>query len=156
MFWNFDEAKKHIRIVHNGFLITAGGKGSLLGSGSSDVFMGQVQAFNSTYVPALPSHVDSQCMARLDENLVGLAGGTDGIADLDSFQVFDIGSNVWIPKPSMVEARLGPACGAVQSNGTWSFVVAGIFYFFLVWRDPGVSLKGRISRLPEQPCWLYA
>ena len=23
----------------------------------------------------------------------------------------------------------------------------------LVWRDPGVS---RISRLPEQPCWLYA
>ena len=27
--------------------------------------------------------------------------------------------------------------------------------FFLVWRDPGVSLKGRISRLPEQPFWLY-
>ena len=29
-------------------------------------------------------------------------------------------------------------------------------YVILVWRDPGVSLKGRISRLPEQPCWLYA
>ena len=28
--------------------------------------------------------------------------------------------------------------------------------FFLGLRDPGVSLKGRISRLPEQPCWLYA
>ena len=25
-------------------------------------------------------------------------------------------------------------------------------FFFLVWRDPEVSLKGRISRLPEQPC----
>ena len=23
------------------------------------------------------------------------------------------------------------------------------------WRDPGVTLKGRISRLPEQPFWLY-
>ena len=29
-------------------------------------------------------------------------------------------------------------------------------YILLVWRDPGVSLKGRISRLPGQPCWLYA
>ena len=29
-------------------------------------------------------------------------------------------------------------------------------HFFLVWRDPGVRLKGRISRLPEQPCWIYA
>ena len=29
--------------------------------------------------------------------------------------------------------------------------------FFLVWRDSGgVSLKGQISRLSEQPCWLYA
>ena len=27
---------------------------------------------------------------------------------------------------------------------------------FLVWRDPGVSLKGQTSRLPGQPCWLYA
>ena len=26
----------------------------------------------------------------------------------------------------------------------------------LVWRDPWVSLKGQISRLLEQPCWLYA
>ena len=25
---------------------------------------------------------------------------------------------------------------------------------FSVWRDSGVSLKGWISRLPEQPCWL--
>ena len=28
--------------------------------------------------------------------------------------------------------------------------------FSFVWRDPGVSLKGQISRLPEQPCLLYA
>ena len=28
--------------------------------------------------------------------------------------------------------------------------------FFLVWRDSGVSLMSRISRLPEQPYWLYA
>ena len=26
---------------------------------------------------------------------------------------------------------------------------------FLVWWDSGVSLKGRIFRLPEKPCWLY-
>ena len=30
------------------------------------------------------------------------------------------------------------------------------FVFFFVWRDPGVNVKGQISRLPEQPCWLYA
>ena len=28
--------------------------------------------------------------------------------------------------------------------------------YILVGRDPGVSLKGRIFRLPEQPCWLFA
>ena len=28
-------------------------------------------------------------------------------------------------------------------------------YFFFVWRDIGVSPKGRISHLPEQSCWLY-
>ena len=28
-------------------------------------------------------------------------------------------------------------------------------FFGGVWRDPGVSLKGRISLLPKQPCWLY-
>ena len=27
---------------------------------------------------------------------------------------------------------------------------------FLVWRDSGVSLKGRISCLPKQPYWLYS
>ena len=29
-------------------------------------------------------------------------------------------------------------------------------HLFWFWRDSGVSLKGQISRLPEQPCWLYA
>ena len=27
---------------------------------------------------------------------------------------------------------------------------------FMFWRESGVSLKGRISHLPEQPCWLYS
>ena len=29
-------------------------------------------------------------------------------------------------------------------------------FTFLVWRNSGVSHWSRISRLPEQPCWLYA
>ena len=28
----------------------------------------------------------------------------------------------------------------------------GIQFCFIFWRDSGVSLKGRLSRLPEQPC----
>ena len=28
-------------------------------------------------------------------------------------------------------------------------------FFVLAWRDPGFSIKGQISRLPQQPCWLY-
>ena len=38
----------------------------------------------------------------------------------------------------------------------WVHALVEVLAFFLVVRDPGVSLKGRISRLPEQPCWLYA
>ena len=29
-------------------------------------------------------------------------------------------------------------------------------FSYLPRRDSGVSLKGQISSLPEQPCWLYA
>ena len=42
-----------------------------------------------------------------------------------------------------------------KTENTFTAVFAN-FHHFLVWRDPGVSLTGKISRLPEQPRCLYA
>ena len=46
----------------------------------------------------------------------------------------------------------------IRQETWWNFFIYIYIYiyFFLVWRDTGVSLKGLISRLPEQPCWFYA
>ena len=49
---------------------------------------------------------------------------------------------------------------SVKMKQTTHHVIGSELHFqkfvSLVWRDSGVSLRGRISCLPVQPCWLYS
>ena len=50
------------------------------------------------------------------------------------------------------------SCEEQQLSYIWSDNSKGARskILFFVWRDSGLSLKCRISRLPDQPCWLHA
>ena len=58
------------------------------------------------------------------------------------------------PSPTSSSSSSNPASSPLN-NPSVGFALTYFLFYFLVSRDSGVSLKGRISRLPEQTCWLY-